>query len=422
MEGRKDEGLLHVVRMADVEAEEVRWLWHPYIPLGKLTLLEGDPGLGKSWLTCALAAGITCGRGLPGAGVYQSGNVLMLSAEDGLGDTLRPRLDAVGADVSRVLALAEPVTFDASGLIQLEATIIECKPVLVIIDPLFAYTGGIDIHRANECRAISAPLAAIAERQGCAMVAVRHLGKARGGGHPLNAGIRSIDFAAAARSVLLVGADPDETNKRAIVQIKNNLAPHGPSIGYTLEDSCFYWTGESDLTAGRILAPASDDEERSTIADAVDYLRIALATGARDSKAIKDEARQGGISEATLRRAKSRLKVSVKKIGAPGSHYQKWVWELPDSEDAQITAEGTQVNEVEHLRANSASKATYSNDLPEGAQSTVLEHLRIVEAVPDVVIPAGMSDEEYARWYEESRLVVSGVPQGGPIDDPLERM
>ena len=405
---RIDEGLLHVVRMADVEAEEVSWLWHPYIPLGKLTLLEGDPGLGKSWLTCALAAGVSCGRGLPGAGIYEPGNVLMLSAEDGLGDTLRPRLDAVGADVSRVLALAEPVTFDAAGLIQLEATIIEYKPVLVIINPLFAFTGGkVDIHRANECRAISAPLAAVAERQGCAMVAVRHLGKARGGGHPLNAGIGSIDFAAAARSVLLVGADPDETNKRAIVQIKNNLAPHGPAIGYTLEDSCFYWTGESDLTAGRILAPASDDEERSTIADAVDYLRTALATGARDSKAIKDEARHGGISEKTLLRAKIRLNVQAKKIGAPGSHYQKWVWELPSSEDGQV-------REVDHLRASETDKDTYGNNLAEDGQPTVfdhlrgpVDHLRLVEVVTDVVIPAGMSDEEYEQQYRETRPIIT---------------
>src|SRR5205085_12252403 len=152
-----------IVRMADVATEFVRWLWHPYIPLGKITILEGDPGLGKSWLTCAIAAAVSCGRGLPGTDSFEPGNVLMLSAEDGLADTLRPRLDAVGADVSRVFALAEPITFDTPGLIRLEAAIIEHKPSLVIIDPLFAFTGAkTDIHRANECRAISAPLAAIA--------------------------------------------------------------------------------------------------------------------------------------------------------------------------------------------------------------------------------------------------------------------
>ncbi len=293
-EGSQSSAPLQIVCMADVRPETVSWLWHPYIARGKLTILEGDPGLGKSWLTCALAAGVSHGRGLPGAEPFEPGNVLMLSAEDGLGDTLRPRLDAVGADVSRVFALAEPLTFDTAGLIRLETRILEYSPSLVVIDPLFAFTGGkVDIHRANECRAISAPLAAIAERCGCALLAVRHLGKSRGGGHALNAGIGSIDFAAAARSVLLVGADPDEPGKRAVVQIKNNLAPHGEAVGYTLEGGQFYWTGASDLTAGRILAPATEDEERSSVAEAMDFLRTALSDGARDAKAIEARRNRG---------------------------------------------------------------------------------------------------------------------------------
>ncbi|MDQ3743598.1 MAG: AAA family ATPase, partial [Acidobacteriota bacterium] len=139
---KADDAPLSVVRMADVQAEEVGWFWHPYVPLGKLTILEGDPGLGKSWVTCALAAAVSRGKGLPGAEPFEPGNVLMLSAEDGLADTLRPRLDAVGADVSRVFALSEPLTFDAAGLLRLEAAIIEYSPLVVVIDPLFAYTGG----------------------------------------------------------------------------------------------------------------------------------------------------------------------------------------------------------------------------------------------------------------------------------------
>ncbi|MDQ3753180.1 MAG: AAA family ATPase [Acidobacteriota bacterium] len=134
--------------MADVAPEQVAWLWHPYIPRGKFTLLEGDPGLGKSWLTCALACAVSRGRGLPNAAPFKAGNVLMLSAEDGLGATLRPRLDSVGADMQRVFALAEPLTFDELGLLRLEAAIIEHRPVLVVIDPLFAFTGGkVDIPR-----------------------------------------------------------------------------------------------------------------------------------------------------------------------------------------------------------------------------------------------------------------------------------
>jgi 5S rRNA maturation endonuclease (ribonuclease M5) len=409
-----DEASLQIVRMADVEPETVRWLWHPYIALGKLTILEGDPGLGKSWLTCALAAAVSQGRKIPGVGEFETGSVLMLSAEDGLADTLRPRLDAVGADVSRVLALNESLTFDTPGLLKLEATIIEHKPVLVIIDPLFAFTGGkVDIHRANECRAISAPLAAIAERQGCALLAVRHLGKSRGGGHALNAGIGSIDFAAAARSVLLVGQDPDETATRAIVQIKNNLAPHGQAIGYTLEGGAFYWTGASDLTAGRILALPSHEDERGTITEAVDFLQAALSTGGRDCKAIKDEAKQASISEATLRRAKVRLNVRAKKIGMPGTNFQKWVWELPDGEAAQVPDQYAQGSEVEHLRASETSKSDYDNNLAEDDQTNVLENLprsderlRIGEAITDdLYIPASTPNDvdSIARCIAESK-------------------
>jgi hypothetical protein len=368
---------LRVRCMADVEAEEVEWLWYPYIAKRKLTILEGDPGLGKSWLTCAIASAVSHGRGLPGATTFAAGNVLMLSAEDGLGDTLRPRLDAVGANVQRVFALDEPLTFDAIGVLKLEAAIIQYKPSLVIIDPLFAFTGGkVDIHRANECRAISAPLAAIAERNGCAMLAVRHLGKSRGGGHALNAGIGSIDFTAAARSVLLVGRDPDDEQKRALVQTKNNLAPHGEAVGYKLEGNQFFWTGASDLTAGRILAAESDEGERSTIAEAMSFLRVALSSGGRDSKAIKDEAKEAGISEATLRRAKARLKIQARKIGLPGSHYQKWVWELPDSEGAQPYAEDAQREGSEHLRANDVDKDSYLQHLAEDAQGLEFEHLQ----------------------------------------------
>lgn len=366
---RVDDSPLRIVRMADVQPETVRWLWHPYIALGKLTLLEGDPGIGKSTMTCALASAVTNGRGLPGAESFEPGNVLMLSAEDGLADTLRPRLDAVGADVSRVLALDEPLTLDTPGVLKLEAVIIEYAPKLVIIDPLFAYTGGkADIHRANECRAISAPIAAIAERQGCAIIAVRHLGKSRGGGHALNAGIGSIDFVAAARSVLLVGQDPNDPNVRAVVQTKNNLAPLGEAIGYKIEGGQFYWTGTSSLTAGIILSAPSDEDERSTLAEAKDFLRTALSSGARDSNALKAEAKQGGISERTLFRAKKELKIDAEKVGMPGSHYQKWVWALPP-EDCQPAAEECQTQDVGSLRTSETIKDSYLNSLGEGCQA-----------------------------------------------------
>jgi putative DNA primase/helicase len=367
---------LKIVRMADVQPEQVRWLWHPYIALGKLTFLEGDPGLGKSWLTCAFACAVTRGCGLPNAEPFEPGFVLMLSAEDGLGDTLRPRLDAVGADTACVFALAEPLTFDDAGLLRLEAAIIEHKPDLVVIDPLFAFTGGkVDIHRANECRAITSRLAAIAERHGCAILAVRHLAKARGGGHALNAGIGSIDFAAAARSVLLVGRDPEDEQKRALVQTKNNLAPCGEAVGYKLEAGHFFWTGESDLTAGRILSVVSNDEERSALTEAVDFLRAALSGGEREVDDVKAEARRAGIAEATLRRARERLSIKASRQGIPGTR-QRFVWCLPTSDDAQSSADSAQSQSDEHHRISGTGKSSYDNGLADDAQVGESGHYR----------------------------------------------
>ena len=361
----EDPPALRVVRMADVASETVDWLWFPYIPLGKLTLLEGDGGLGKSWLTCALATAVSCGSELPKAVPSAPANVLMLSAEDGLGDTLRPRLDAFGADVTRVYAIDEPLTLDAGGLLGLEAAIIENEARLVIIDPLFAYTGGkVDIHRANEARGITAPLSDIAAKHGCAVVAVRHLNKSRGAGHAANAGIGSIDFYAAARSVLMVGADPDDKAQRALVQTKNNLAPFGPAIGFKIEDGCFWWTGESTLTAGRILSISGDEEQRSAQDEAVDFLRSALAEGERQISDVTHEGRAAGITDKPFRRARERLGIKTRREGKAGN--QKSDWSLPS--DAPATSSHAQETQVGHDLEITEDKASYDKNLTSHAQ------------------------------------------------------
>jgi hypothetical protein len=349
---------LRVACMADIEPETVTWLWFPFIPKRKLTIIEGDGGIGKSWLTCAIAAATSRGFGLPASEPFEAGSVLFLSAEDGLGDTLRPRLDAVGADVSRIYALDEPLTLDTIGLLKLENAIITRAPALVVIDPLFAFTGGkVDIHRANEARTITAPLAAIAERQGCAIVAVRHLNKARGGGNSNNAGLGSIDFHAAARSVLLVGKDPDDESKRALCQTKSNLAMVGEPQGYTIEGGQFLWTGASDLTARRILSFAGDTDERDAQAEAVEFLRDALKDGARPAKEVKAEAMQAGLTEQNLRTARAHLKIKPAKEGGEfGGKGAKWMWKLPDAQD--VEEKGGQ-----HLVVNDADNKPCANDL-----------------------------------------------------------
>ena len=246
-----------VVRMSDVDPVEVEWVWHPYIPRGKLTLLEGDPGQDKSWITLAIATALSLGRGLPGQQVKSRppGRVLIMTAEDGLDDTVRPRLDAMGADVSRVYACESVDSFDEEGLNLLERRADDLRPDLIVVDPLVAYIGSrVDIHRANETRAVLARLAAIADQTPSAILAVRHLNKSSGG-KAIYRGLGSIDFTATVRSVLLVGQDPeDTTNGGAVVHIKSNLAPKGQSLGYRLTPKDgFTWTGPSNLTADELL-------------------------------------------------------------------------------------------------------------------------------------------------------------------------
>jgi hypothetical protein len=251
----KDDFEEQVVTMSDIATESVHWLWRPYVPLGKLTILEGDPGLGKTWLALTLAAIVSTGSPFPSIdGTLgerrPAADVLYLTAEDGLGDTLRPRLDSAGADCTRVHALTGkknpdteeilPILSIGLDYIYIENAIDNLHPSLVVIDPLQAYLGAaVDMHRANEVRPVLAKLVTLAERYNCAMLLIRHLGKAQTD-RAIYRGLGSIDFVAAARSVLMIGQEPDVPAKRAIIQTKNSLATVGPAIGYEIREGKFY--------------------------------------------------------------------------------------------------------------------------------------------------------------------------------------
>lgn len=319
------------VRISDVRREEVTWLWNNRIPRRKLTLIEGDPGVGKSQLTLAIAAPIT--RGLPvfgDQGTREPENVLIMTAEDGLGDTIRPRLESMEADLSRVIALTAMIGDDLkqravtlSDLATIEAAITVHKPGLVIVDPIVAFTGEADTHRANEVRGLLAPLARLAERHGCAVLAVRHLTKATGG-KTIYRGQGSIDFFAAVRSCLLVGKNPDDPTEKIIVHQKSNLGPETASLKFSIEQGLFEWIGETSITADQILNAPTDSEERSEIDEAIAFLRDALAAGPVSSKDVFRQAKAAGVSERTLWRAKKRLEVKAVKFGFDGS----WKWSL----------------------------------------------------------------------------------------------
>jgi len=310
--------------MADVKDEAVSWLWKPYIPKGKVTLEEGDPGIGKSWASLAIATAVSLGKGLPGQEPTEPANVVIISAEDGLADTIRPRLDAMGADVNRIFATEGALTLGENGFALLESYLERVRPALLIIDPLVAYMGaGVDIHRSNEVRHVMAQLARLAERFGISILTIRHLTKG-GMSKAIYRGLGSIDFTAACRSVLLAGCDPENLQSHALVHIKSNLAPFGPSIGYEIREGVFYWTGESSLTAAQILA-ADNGAGTSELDEAIAFLKDELADGEVPAKDIYQAAQDTGIAKRTLERAKAKLQAKSRKIG------DTWFWHLPES-------------------------------------------------------------------------------------------
>jgi len=327
-----------IVPMSSVLPESVRWLWRDRIPLGKLTILEGDPGVMKSWLALAIVTAYVNGAPMPGeTESHAPGRSILLTAEDGLSDTIRPRLDGLGADVSRVEAFrgmrndktgAERPPSLAEDLWALDEALRGGLYGLVVIDPLNAYLpGDLDAHRDVAVRAVLAPLAQMAERYNVAILTIRHLTKGardkaiyRGGG--------SIAYTAAARTVLLVGVDPEDERKqrRVVVPIKNNLAPLATGLAFELRAGRFFWIGESTVTAEALLAPDPIGDEQDDRDEAVAAMHQLLEDNGGQVGA-EDGTRQLhrlGLSDKAIRRARKALSVDPAKEGFGKAG--RWVW------------------------------------------------------------------------------------------------
>lgn len=372
-------------RMADIEPKPIDWLWPGRFARGKVSLIAGHPGLGKSQCTASLTAIVTTGGCFPADRVRaQRGNVVILSAEDDPEDTIRPRLEAAGADLTRVYMLDAVRDEDREGnpisrsfnlktdLLRLGALLEEIGDVaLVIIDPISAYLGGVDTHYNAEVRSLLAPLGDMAARHGAAVVCVSHLNKGSGGGtDALMRVTGSIAFVAAARAAYIVVKDDENEARRLFLPLKNNngndrtglaFSVEGQTLGNGIETSLVMWEGDAvTVTADEAMAVQTGD--RSEREEAIEFLRKTLEAGRVPSREIDKDAEANGISRATLRRAKAALGVKAVKEGQPGKPDApgQWYWRLPYADELPkmlTNVEGAQVKKVstfgesEHLRA-----------------------------------------------------------------------
>lgn len=268
-----------IIRMSDVELTPVDWLWKPYLPFGKLSVLQGNPGEGKTYFAMHLAAACTNGKLLPNMERIEPFNVIYQTAEDGLGDTVKPRLIEAGADLDRVLVIDDSDVQLTLSDERIEKAIIENNARLVIIDPIQAYLGAdVDMNRANEVRPIFMRLGQVAQRTGCAILLIGHLNKAAGM-QSLQRGLGSIDIAAAVRSVMFIGKLKHDPTMRILTHEKSSLAPPGASLAFSLgNEGGFRWVGEYDITADEMLSGIEPQRETKT-QQAKDLICALLAGG-----------------------------------------------------------------------------------------------------------------------------------------------
>ena len=333
MDNRRDEPNLKLINMEQVEVEKIDWLLYPFIPFGKVTIVQGDPGEGKTTMVLQIIAKLTKGEAVLPSGSDEPAleektmdlepvNVIYQTAEDGLGDTIKPRLLSAGADCSRVMVIDDNDQALTMMDARLEEAIIKTKARLVVLDPIQGFLGAaVDMHRANEIRPLMKRVAVLAEKYHCAIILIGHMNK-NSNGKSSYRGLGSIDFQAAARSVLIVGRIKDEPEIRVVCHVKSSLAPEGKSIAFRLDkDTGFEWIGEYDISADDLL---SGDNRGKKIHAAKEFLQEVLASGSVAQTKVAEEAEIREIKKKTLWNAKKELEIDSVKIG------NQWFWMLPE--------------------------------------------------------------------------------------------
>ena len=347
-------------RLITVQREQLEWLWPGRVPLGKLTLLAGDPGLGKSFVTLDMAARVSTGAAWPDTPILKqpAGGVILFNAEDDLADTIAPRLDRLGADDAMIVAVEGVAILGRRRHFSFETDLPRLEEVLdenpdarlVVIDPIAAYCGKVDSHKNTDVRGLLAPLANIASRRRVAVVAVTHLSKT-GGNKAVYRAMGSLAFAAAARAVWAIVKDTADPQKRLFLPAKLNLARDPDGLAYRITDGRVAWESQpvrmhaDDAFAAEVAAMEAKPKgvERK---EAGEWLRERLASGPSPSKDVIEEAKEFGFSEKTLRRAYTEMGGKARKSKFDGG----WLWELPGEdghEDGQVNIEDGHIGAVE---------------------------------------------------------------------------
>ncbi len=368
-------GDLKIITMRDIVTEKIEWLWKPYFPIGKLTIVQGDGSTGKTTMMLAIAAAVTTGSPLPGCGRTAPAGVIIQTTEDGLADTIKPKLELFGADCSRVHTIDDSMKALTYADERVEEAIVKLDAKLFIFDPMQAYLGGANMNNTSVVRPLMNQLIGIASRTGCAVVIMGHLNK-RGGASQYR-GLGSIDIFAAARSVLTVGKMPGDESIRAVVHSKSNLAHAGPSFATALDaDGQYVWLGDYDISIDELLSTKKPPPETQA-EKAQRLIKTTLARGPVPAAEMEELAKDQGISHKTLKRAKADLGViSTKRADG-------WYWELPveaeytvcDAEDEQDQAgqEGhaAAMTPLTSLTTNTAPGANFYESGQEGHAANV---------------------------------------------------